>query len=114
MANDSSALKVAAEEGTHAADEPFVFPTLTQDRAVEIADEIVIESQYNRRVMALVVELALGLAPVHPDDASANLDRADAAHHFASQMFRNTPGFDECVRIFIRRSAEQAQGGTNE
>ena len=102
------ALKATAEEGPHAA--PFRFPKLSEDRAKEIAVEILDLSQFDEDMKLLVCELAMGLAPADVHDVVDCLNRADAAHFFVSEIFRHTVEFDDRVHAFIQEVARSAQG----
>ena len=87
-------------------------PTFLAERAREIAVQIVQLSQYDRDLMLLACELAMGVAPANVRDTSDCCDRYDAAHQFVSEIFHNTAAFDERVRAYIREVADSAQGGT--
>jgi hypothetical protein len=84
--------------------EPFAFPTLTQDRAEQLADALMVATGGDDRILFLVAEIALGIEPTHaPND---NVDRADAAATFLRRVFVNVRAFDDYCEGLKARLAD--------
>jgi hypothetical protein len=63
ITKQASALKVAEEEGPHAADQ-YTFPTLSQERAEAIADDLMMLASGDDRILILAAEIVLGVTPI--------------------------------------------------
>lgn len=77
------------------------FPALTEERAEEIADIMLMIDGGSEDLLILAAELVLGLAPV--SNQTENLDRADLAEVFIRRAFYHTRAFGECCEAFKQR-----------
>lgn len=93
MKNKTTQTPDAVPAVTPANQDCFVYPPMTQERAEEIADELLLHSPDDDRVLLLAAELALGLAPANP--SREDLNRADAAAAFVERAFRNVRAFND-------------------